>query len=771
MATNSQDSKKNTESKNHKNVDSKENIESNHKDSNHTNVDVSHSLNMTNNSLNMTTNSQDSKKSTESKNHKNVDSKENIESNHTTITKSQIRGIDSYGMLCSSTELGLPKLNDGILVLDSSIGELTLGKELSEYPVFNQNCLELGITPNRGDCLSVLGVARDIASMFNLIVKNISNIEPSVALGVGRFLSIIPRGDLHASLLYRLVEIKEGFTPLYIALTLGITQNYKDDVVANFLNYTTFMTGVLFNAYPINSKIVSPNAKEAKLIIQNDEHGLESIYADSVNESGQGGLNKLNEIGVNSYDLKKYDYPLTLILEASFINAEYIANKLCGLNVPKNADVVHKSTRGSNPDLELGMNFLCKNLNALKIMLYSGVQEIIRDIEIHNIHMTFAYISECIGNHIPKEEIALILKRLNFRIQATCDENFFIANPPTYRNDIKNRQDVAEEILRFYGIDKVTPINHKVEQIPQLNAVLSRHQRLKDLRYKAVGNGFVECVHYVFDNSSVLKELGYEVLQDSKKLVNPITSELDTLRPSLLPHILESMQRNKRYGFESMRLFEIGYIYDSERNAKLSLAFVMNDFLKPPSFPNPKGIRLDFYNFASVVAEIIGNFECVNIAPSFIKSRLIHPYQNGKMLNGENILGVISKLHPEIAKKYDLDSVFFCEIDVDLLLQSSGVNALNEVSKFQANRRDLTLLIDKNISFNSVKSEIENLHLKILKSFFPLDVFNENDSQNALSIRFIMQSFESTLTESSMQDALQKILDVLESKFHARLKV
>ena len=693
----------------------------------------------------------------------------------TKIVESEIRGVKSQGMLCSSTELGLPKLNDGILELDSSIGELILGKELYAYSIFHQSVLELSITPNRGDCLCVLGVARDIASVFNLIPKNIIANEPSIALGVGRFLQVVPSGDLHSSLLYRIIELKEGYTPLSIALTLGLNGRYKQCPMSNFAEYATYMTGVLFNIYPMDSQYISNNGTEAKLIIKADEKNLESVYA-SLHDSEQDKeitCHKLTTIGATTYNIESRDYPRTFILEASFIDSTIIANTTYGLDKTSfTQEVLHRSMRGTNPDLELGMNFLCKALESLKSNLYSGVQEIRRTYTPPNIQMTFQYITDCIGNIIEKEEIALLLKRLNFRIQATCDENFFIAQPPIFRNDIKTKQDIVEEVLRLYGVDNVIPKKHIIEQIPQLTQAYITHHKTKQIRNKALAHGYIECVHYVFDDSKRLEMLGFEPLNEDKKLINPITSELDTLRPSLIPHILESLAKNKRYGYEGIRLFEIGYVYDKERNATKKLAFAISDYIKTPSYPNTKGLAIDFFSFAQHVSEIIGHFECINTASWFHKSKLIHPYQSANIIQQNNIIGIISKLHPNIAQLHDLNDVYFCEIDFDLLLAGQTNEKLaKEFSKYQANRRDLTLLIDKNVSFSAIKSELNKLDLQDIKDILPLDIYHENDDTMALSIRFIFQSMNETLTESQMQDTLQKVLIALEQKFNAHLKL
>ncbi len=132
----------------------------------------------------------------------------------------------------------------------------------------------------------------------------------------------------------------------------------------------------------------------------------------------------------------------------------------------------------------------------------------------------------------------------------------------------------------------------------------------------------------------------------------------------------------------------------------------------------------------------------------------------------------MSKLHPNIAEMYDLGNVYFCEIDFALLLaQQQDDKLAKEFSKYQANKRDLTLLLDKNVSFSAIKSELEKASLHDIKEILPLDIYHESDGNIALSIRFVFQSMNETLTESQMQESLQKILDILEQRFHAKLKL
>lgn len=191
-------------------------------------------------------------------------------------------------MLCSSTELGLPKINDGIMVLDSTAGRLELGAEVAQLELFNDDVVEVATTPNRGDCLSVLGIARELATCYNLRLKNQSDMDNVVTLGLGRVLQILTDEKIDAHLLYRVVEMKQAYLSLDMALALAHNGTLLDDIVCNFLEYGTYMSGVILNAYKLqdceSKDIILDNGLAAQLCIKKDENGLEAVFA---NENSQ----------------------------------------------------------------------------------------------------------------------------------------------------------------------------------------------------------------------------------------------------------------------------------------------------------------------------------------------------------------------------------------------------------------------------------------------------------------------------------------------------
>ncbi|PAF42559.1 phenylalanine--tRNA ligase subunit beta [Helicobacter sp. 11S03491-1] len=680
------------------------------------------------------------------------------------ISQTKLRGVDSCGMICSSTELGLPKINDGIMILDESIGKLEPGKELKSYPIFNTFVIEISLTPNRGDCLCVLGIAREISCIFDLPISDYKEIDSGVALGVGRILQIFTEGKIQSSLLYKVIEIKQINTPLEIQLSLGLNNTLQKNPIEDIIEYSTYMTGVILNAYGIqNPEIISVNKNniEVSLCIKKDENGFEAVFLDK----------KLSIIGVGNQIEQDFSIsPKIFIIEASYIDPITISKRLHQYKIKENKALTYRSTRGSNPQLETGINCLCKMFSDFtKCLIYSGTQEVKQDYEDTIINTTFNAISNIVGKKIEKEEIAKILKSLNFTIKATCDDNFFTIIPPSYRHDIKTKQDAAEEFLRIYGIENIPPIPHSCYETSKQNPGYIQYKNQRNIANRALGMGFIETIHYLFYQKDRLINLGFPTLKDELDLKNPITSELNTLRTSLIPAMLDSIARNKNFGYKSMKIFEIGSIYDANRQEHSSIAFMVNGLKQTEIYPYPKGVIWDFYDFARSISSIIGAFELKSLDKNQM-NQTIHPYQSGTIFIDNQQVGIISKLNPILAKEMDIYEGFFCEINLDALIQKHIL--AKEFSKYPSSQRDMTVIIDEKISFEEIRASILNAKIKNLKNIYPLDIYKDAalKCQIALSIRLVIQAMETTLKEEDLIQVFKETLEILQVQFNATLK-
>ncbi|WQZ85655.1 phenylalanine--tRNA ligase subunit beta [Helicobacter pylori] len=664
----------------------------------------------------------------------------------TTIAKTELRGVESHGMICSSSELGFPKINDGILELDESVGELVLGKELNEYAPFNTHVLEISLTPNRGDCLSVLGIAREISAFYHTPLKPIKalNFTPKsdlITLSVGE--------NIESHLAYYLICNHSLKTPLNIKLSLAHNNALSENDLNNFIEFSTHFSGVIMNAYSLNTTPMD-------LSVKNDENNLESVY---INHQKRSTIAIKHQV---QKDLSEY-----LLLEASYTDPISLSLKLHALKdktLQKDNALIYRSARGSNPNLSDGLNFLSAHLKAT-ILESKQTEHSLKD---RTLEFQLEDITEILGLVVEKEKIQGILKNLGFKVSAkepNSNPQILEVIVPNFRHDIKTIQDIAEEILRFVGIDNLVSKPLNCVSSKNSNPHYDTHRFFENLKHKALACGFKEVIHYVFYSKEKQQKLGFEVLEDSLELQNPITTELNTLRTSLVCGLLDASLRNKNLGFKSIALYEKGSVYNAKREEVQKLGFLASGLQKKESYPDAKGKAWDFYSFAECVSKVIGDFSLEKLTA---QTPINHPYQSAKIIQNNEIIGVIAKIHPKVIQEWDLFESYYAEIDASKLKRPAML--LKPFSIYPSSVRDLTLIIDENTAFSKIKKALKDAQIPNLSEILPLDIFKESHNSIALSVRCVIHSLEKTLNDEEVNSAVQKALEILEKEFNARLK-
>ncbi|GAA9279188.1 phenylalanine--tRNA ligase subunit beta [Helicobacter pylori] len=664
----------------------------------------------------------------------------------TTIAKTELRGVESCGMICSSSELGFPKINDGILELDESVGELVLGKELNEYAPFNTHVLEISLTPNRGDCLSVLGIAREISAFYHTPLKPIKalNFTPKSDL-----ITLSTGENIESHLAYYLVCNHSLKTPLNVKLSLAHNNALSENDLNNFLEFSAHFSGVIMNAYSLN---ITP----IDLSVKNDENNLESVY---INHQ------KRSTIAIKHQDQK--DLSEYLLLEASYTDPISLSLKLHVLKdktLQKDNALIYRSARGSNPNLLDGLNFLSAHLKAA-VLESKQTEYSLKD---RTLKFQLEDITEILGLAVEKEKIQGILKNLGFKVsvkEPNSKPQILEVVAPNFRHDIQTIQDIAEEILRFVGIDNLVSKTLNCISNKKSNPHYDTHRFFENLKHKTLACGFKEVIHYVFYSKEKQQKLGFEVLEDPLELQNPITTELNTLRTSLVCGLLDASLRNKNLGFKSIALYEKGSVYNSKREEIQKLGFLASGLQKKESYPDSKGKAWDFYSFAECVSKVIGDF---NLEKLTAQTPINHPYQSAKIIQNNEIIGVIAKIHPKVIQELDLFESYYAEIDASKLKRP--VMLLKPFSIYPSSVRDLTLIIDENTAFSRIKKALEDAQIPNLSEILPLDIFKENHNSIALSVRCVIHSLEKTLNDEEVNAAVQKALEILEKEFSARLK-
>ena len=669
----------------------------------------------------------------------------------------KLRGVDSEGMICSASEIGLHDVNDGILEIDSSIGKYKLGQEVCTNAIFHDDIIEIELTANRGDCLSIRGVARDLSAAYDRTIKYQIEHDKQNKKGIGRLLSLSHEKDLDVSLNYKVLELKSLAMPLVVALRLSQINESRDTDIDSLLLYATHNTGVILRAYNYGF-FCRENEVMAKVDLCEDDNGFASIASDKV----------ASIVGVVQSDEAKVTYDEgTVLVEASYVHPEVISKKMA-LSKIESCPVFYRTSRGSEPDLCSGLTSLLSLFeNNSDSSSFSGSIAYGKTHKNKIIDFTKQEVDEIIGNDINKMTISKILKNLGFDISKSSADNFVIG-VPEYRHDIVNKQDIIEEIVRMIGIDNIPSKAFTFTEENKLKDDYFEYKKKSIFRHRAANSGFFESVHFVFDEKKVLESFNFPVTDEKLELLNPIVNTLDTLRSTLMTGLLKAASNNIKSGYSQVKLFEIGSVFSSSREESVKMSVLFSGNKEKESLSNAgKPENIDFAMYTQKVSDIIGAFDLVQTTTSHTLS---HLYQSANIvIDGENI-GELFRVHPDVEKAYDLNETFLCEIDFNKI--QYNLKTAKKTSKYQASIKDLSIIMPQEMNFSELKKVINAIEISELINFYPVDKYSDESlgDSMSLSLRFILQSQDKTLEEEDITNAMDSILKSLNKELGIGLR-
>ena len=670
------------------------------------------------------------------------------------IKKAKLRGVDSHGMICSSTEIGLPKINDGILELDESIGELVVGKELNEYSLINDETIEIELTANRGDCLSIYGVARELATYFNLPMKNFDPEVVTNNMGIGQVFDIDYDTACESHLIYKAVNIENLELPLIYKVRAATVDQLKENNIQTIIAYTTHATGVLLNAY--SKCAASKNDNEiVSLAINPDKNGFDTVTGEIL----------LSTIGIDAGVFEQMSNEI--IIEASYTNPEKLAQRVFD-NKKDTGEVYYRASRGSEPNLEFGIDTAMTLFSQNGGTIFNGSKNFINDVEPHTLTVNLEQINKIIGQEVEVTKVIQILTSLGFSVKQNSQESMSIT-VPEFRHDICNVADITEEIVRIIGIDNIEAKPLLIGELNNTNATSNALTVKNKIRANAVANGFFETVTYVFTNREQLEKYNFPTVYKKYDILNPIVNELNTFRTTMALNLVQAVSHNVKLGFKKIALFESGVTFDKSRHESKKIGFVFSGELENPAINNAKPVNIDFFSFAQKISNIIGEFELEPMKK--ITNDFIHPYQNGDIIYKGKIIGCIYKLHPTVANDFDISNdTFICEIDEEML--SNEIIFASNISKFQASRRDLSVVVPKSMEYKEIKKVINSLKINEIKQYNLVDIYcDESLGENeSLTISFVLQSTEKTFTEDDINEIMDAILEKLKTSLGLELR-
>jgi len=674
------------------------------------------------------------------------------------IKHAKLRGVESEGMVCSASELGLPDLGDGIMILDESIGKLVVGKDLNEYTKLADTVIEVELTANRGDCLSVHGVARDLSAALNIPLNTFEyESQNPEKIGLARVAKLIVRGKIDASVQYAMANMEELHTSLLFSLRLAFVEELKNDALHNILKYITHTTGVILRAYDV-SHIDLENDEKLTINLQSKEGVVEV----TIN-------NKLySRIGINHEDKKEAnEKSLKVLFETSYINP-LILTDLVADHKLETDELYYNTSRGSEPNLCFGINYLTYLFETYnKCKLFDGTISLDEEREAKVITVSTTEVCQLIGNDIKKINIMTILTDLGFRVQSTAEDKFGVTIP-SYRHDIENIQDITEEIVRMIGINNIEAKPLEFKESQPMNPTMHRYYAKKALRHHAVAAGFDESISYAFSDKLLLAKYNFPLVDEELDIINPITADFNTLRTTTLVNLLQAVERNVNYSKKRVALFEIGTIFNEKREEKEVLSLIYSGQAETEYVGNAgKPTAITFELFIKKLSAVLGNFE---LRASNQENLLINPYQSADIIINNEVCGFLTKVHPTVSEDFDIPDTFVAEIDFDALIPEH-INA-HAISNFQGVYKDLSLVLDKHLPYSHISNTIKLLDLPLLSKFYAVDVYEDEKlgEEKSLTLRLFIQSLENTLSDKEIDSTVNAIIEKLNSEYGAKLR-
>ena len=683
------------------------------------------------------------------------------------ITKGKLRGVPSNGMLCSGEELCLTEADYkgaevyGIMILH---GEPTPGTDMREILNMNDFIIDFSITSNRPDCQSVLGIAREVATVLKKEFKKPQPQYKTVGGDINEHISIENHNfDLCPRYYGRVVtnlRIKESPTWLKTCIKSAGMRPINNIVdITNFVMLETGMPMHAFNKKKVEgNKIIVRNATKNEIIVTLDEkeHTLNSsmlVIADAKSPSCLAGImgSFSSEIEDDTTELflecakfrrdniRKTGRALGMRTEASsrfehgvdINNVEYAMERALGL--------IYELDAGDIIDGNIDLNQGLPGNRELKVSVKSVV--------------------DLLGVDVPAETMLDILNRLE--IPTTLVDGVLNCSVPSFRDDIEGMADIAEEVIRIYGYDHM--------QGKRMNGVVSRGrllpERIIDNKIKSIliSNGAREIATYSFIGSKAVNTLGIskdDWRSNGVKILNPLGDEYSTMRTQLITSMLTTLSTNYNRKIDAVRMFELSKIFKAK-------AFPLTE--QPDEIPmlclGIYGNDEDFFTLKGIVEEM---YESLGMDIKFAVSDEVyyHPGRQAKLIHNDTVVGVIGEIHPKIAEKYDINTkVYAAELE---LLPVYNFNKepiiFKALPKYPSVSRDISLLCDKEILVGDLTDAIKVASGKLCEDIKLFDVYSGSqipDGKKSVSFSLTLRSSETTLTDEQVEKVMSKVFQKL----------
>lgn len=676
-----------------------------------------------------------------------------IEGDPFEIKKAKIRGEVSEGMLCAEDEIGLGKSHDGLLILDD---EAEIGKPLRElYDVQSDYQIEIAIIPNRGDAISHMGVAREIQALTGVRYKKPGTVsfDDRGPLKVDIEIANQEGCPRYGGVSLTNVEVKDS--PEWLQNRMrSIGLNPINNVV-DITNYIQHEIGQPIHAFDLDKiegkKIIIRNAEKGEKLVTLDEEERELedfnlVICDANKPMALAGILGGLHSGVSASTKN-------IFIEVAYFDPATIRKtaKHFGLNT----DASYRFERGTDPNitnyaLNRVVNLIQEHANG---ELASEVVDLYPNpIPDHEVSINLIDLNKFTGHEIPKDEVITILQNLEIHIAANNGDNLMLKVPP-YRPDVLRPVDIYEEILRIYGFDNI-PIPTKVNYIPSVISDKAANKIQRNISNYLSAQGMYEAMSNSLVPSGNYSE---QDLEQAVYMLNPLSKEMDVLRMDLLHSALESISYNVNRKINDIKIYEFGKTY-----RRINDKFIEENVLqltatgrKDPEHWNTAKDAMSIYHLKGIAENVLRK---LNIAPKHYK-KLIHT----------------EAIDTKLLKRHQIkQEVISIRIHWDRCLELSSTDfELQEIPKFPMVRRDLSLVLDKNIAYKEVENIAKQNTKNYLKDLVLFDVYEGkplDKDHRALSLAYYLYDPKKTMEDKEIDGIMDKLISTYEDKLNATIR-
>jgi phenylalanyl-tRNA synthetase beta chain len=690
------------------------------------------------------------------------------------IKAAKLRGEPSEGMLCSFSELAISDDHDGIIELPQ---DAPIGTDIRDYLQLNDSAIEISVTPNRADCLGIIGVARDVAVLNQLPLT-----EPDMSPVAATISDTLPiRVEAPQACPRYLGRVVKGInvkapSPLWMREKLRRAGIRSIDAVVDVTNYVLMELGQPMHAFDLNrieGGIVVRMAREGETLrlLDGNEAKLQAdtlVIADQQKALAMGGIFGGEHSGVN-------DETQDVLLECAFFSPLSITGRARrhGLHT----DASHRYERGVDPALQ---HKAMGRATRLLIDICGGQAGPIIDVSDEStlpkratIALRREKLDRLIGHVVPSEQVSDILRRLGCQVTEQGDN--WLAVAPSWRFDMEIEEDLVEEVARVYGYNNIPDVPVRAD------LVMTKHREsdltLKRVKTMLVDHGYQEAITYSFVDPKVqaLLHPGEEALI----LPSPISVEMSAMRLSLWTGLLSAVVYNQNRQQTRVRLFESGlrFVPDTAANLGIRQDVMLAGVIAGHTHDEHWDLArkpVDFYDLKGdleSVLELTGKLSEIQFKAE--SNPALHPGQSAAIyLHGERV-GFIGVVHPELERKLDLNGrtvVFELEWNK---LASRAVPQAREVSRFPANRRDIAVVVSENVAAEDILAECKKVGANQVVGVNLFDVYRGKgvaEGYKSLAISLVLQDTARTLEEEEIAATVAKCVEALKQRFQASLR-